>query len=376
MAQLVINVGAAPNDGLGDPIRTAYQKCNTNFSELYSRVQTTPPTTLVGTVGDSAGMYAYDSNYFYYCFADYDGSSIIWAQVTQAGNAAVTQISNGTSAIKIPNINSNAAVDIAGSSNVAIFSTLGFEVTGRISATGNVTGSTIYTTGNVVGALMIASGNVIGGNLTTGGIVSASGNITGNYLIGDGSQLTNIVSSGNTLTGNTLATGIINSSLTSVGILTTLSVSGNVTGGNIRTGGLITATGNVTSGNLLTGGLVSATGNINGNNIISLGSITTGGLEIFSPNYIDVTANALTINLSASTSTNFIVANNTGYTVTVNMPSTPVDGQLTKFTVVGNAITLDAGTGNTNISYVGNTGIGNGARYIYRSFDSTWYRTL
>jgi hypothetical protein len=32
MAALVINVGAAPNDGLGDPLRTAFVKCNTNFS--------------------------------------------------------------------------------------------------------------------------------------------------------------------------------------------------------------------------------------------------------------------------------------------------------------------------------------------------------
>ena len=37
MAQLIINVGPAPNDGLGDPIRTAFQKTNSNFSELYSQ---------------------------------------------------------------------------------------------------------------------------------------------------------------------------------------------------------------------------------------------------------------------------------------------------------------------------------------------------
>ena len=61
MAQQIINVGAAPNDGQGDPIRTAFTKTNSNFSELYSRVQTTPPPTLVGSIGDEAGMYAYDS---------------------------------------------------------------------------------------------------------------------------------------------------------------------------------------------------------------------------------------------------------------------------------------------------------------------------
>ena len=81
MAQQVINVGSAPNDGLGDPIRTAYQKCNTNFSSIYSRYQETVPSTAVGTVGDTAGMYAGDDTNFYYCFADYDGTTEIWRQV-------------------------------------------------------------------------------------------------------------------------------------------------------------------------------------------------------------------------------------------------------------------------------------------------------
>lgn len=36
MPQQVINIGSAPNDGLGDPLRTAFDKCNDNFSELYS----------------------------------------------------------------------------------------------------------------------------------------------------------------------------------------------------------------------------------------------------------------------------------------------------------------------------------------------------
>ena len=78
MAQQTINVGTAPNDGLGDPIRTAYTKCNDNFNELYSRVQVDVPSTSVGTVGDTAGMIAFDSTTLYVCIADYDGSTQIW----------------------------------------------------------------------------------------------------------------------------------------------------------------------------------------------------------------------------------------------------------------------------------------------------------
>lgn len=88
MAKEVINVGVVPNDGTGDPIRTAYIKCNNNFTELYGRLQSVPPTSPVGTAGDFAGMIAVGSNpllpsfgKFYYCIGDYDGSSEIWKQV-------------------------------------------------------------------------------------------------------------------------------------------------------------------------------------------------------------------------------------------------------------------------------------------------------
>jgi len=36
MPQQTINLGTAPNDGTGDPLRDAYDKCNSNFTELYA----------------------------------------------------------------------------------------------------------------------------------------------------------------------------------------------------------------------------------------------------------------------------------------------------------------------------------------------------
>lgn len=35
MSQQIINVGALPNDGTGDPLRTAYQKINNNFTQIF-----------------------------------------------------------------------------------------------------------------------------------------------------------------------------------------------------------------------------------------------------------------------------------------------------------------------------------------------------
>ena len=169
MTQLFI-VTTPQNSGDGTPLATAFNYTNSNFSELYARVQTSPPATLTGTTGDQAGMYAYDPTYFYYCFADYTGNSTIWGQVTQVGNVSISSIVNGTSNVSISGANANATIGINGTSNVAVFSTLGVTVSGIVSA----------------------SGNVRGGNINTAGAVSATGNISGNYILGDGSQLTGL----------------------------------------------------------------------------------------------------------------------------------------------------------------------------------------
>ena len=44
MSQLTIALGTAANDGTGDPLRTAFTKINTNFTELYAT-----SATLTGT---------------------------------------------------------------------------------------------------------------------------------------------------------------------------------------------------------------------------------------------------------------------------------------------------------------------------------------
>jgi hypothetical protein len=53
---------------------------------------------------------------------------------------------------------------------------------------------------------------------------------------------------------------------------TTVSVTGNITGGNILTGGLISATGNITGGNVLGGALYD-----NGTAVLNANSTIDGG---------------------------------------------------------------------------------------------------
>jgi hypothetical protein len=126
MAQQVINIGAAANDGTGDPLRDCFDKINDNFSELYARgpaganfdltdndiaatnsngginlvpngtgkiiveddsvtIQTSrTPASAVGASGDTAGMVAWDASYIYVCSANYDGSTAIWRRAAIA----------------------------------------------------------------------------------------------------------------------------------------------------------------------------------------------------------------------------------------------------------------------------------------------------
>lgn len=127
-----INVGAAPNDGQGDPIRTAFIKCNNDFAELDARAQPNPPVTLVGHTGDQAGFYAYDSTYWYYCFSDYDGNSVIWARIAQTSNVSVDSLTNGNTSVYIPEYNGNIVFTVNGTPNVAVMNQNGLVVNNLI----------------------------------------------------------------------------------------------------------------------------------------------------------------------------------------------------------------------------------------------------
>ena len=61
MGRQIINIGTSPNKGDGEPLRTAFDKINDNFSELYLKVDNL--TGGVGvTVGDIKGsVFADDS---------------------------------------------------------------------------------------------------------------------------------------------------------------------------------------------------------------------------------------------------------------------------------------------------------------------------
>ena len=180
MAQQTINTGTSPNDGTGDPLQTAFDKCNDNFTELYN--------------ADVAGY---------------------------------SNISNGTSNVKIASSGGNVTVGVGGTGNVAVFATTGEYITGLLSVTGNITGGNLSAVNLVINNIASDDSSYvnIADGLTVVGEISATGNITG---------------------GNVLGGANVNAT-THTG--TTVSVTGNITGGNVLFGaGVVSGTGNITGG--------------------------------------------------------------------------------------------------------------------------------
>jgi hypothetical protein len=291
MAQYIIDIGAVPDDGQGDPLRKAFDYTNQNFNQIFaagpvlSNIQignTTITTTILNSnlILSPSGIGRIQLNNTLFPRLDnvydigtptlrfnsiYLGTGGINSQggITTTGNITAgyfigngsqltgivattgSEVVNGNSNINIPSAGSNIFVSVNGTSNVVSFANTGIYVAGQVSATGN---------------------------------------IAGNYILGNGALLTGInIGYGNanvaaylpTYTGNLV-------SLT--GPVTTTA---NVTGGNLRTAGQISATGNITGGNVSTGRLnagyvtvgttVSAIGNIaTSSYFIGDGSLLTG----------------------------------------------------------------------------------------------------
>ena len=126
------------------------------------------------------------------------------------------------------------------------------------------------------------------GTLTTlsvAGNITTTANIAGGFILGNGSQLTGIstgTSNAALLTGTTLSANVVNSSLTSVGTLTA-----------VNTSGAISATGNITGGNL----------NISGN-IVDTGALTiitgTNGNIALAPNGTGIVTTSSALSVSGN----------------------------------------------------------------------------
>jgi len=234
---------------------------------------------------------------------------------------------NGSQLTGISAGNSNSI--ISGNSNVKI-----------VSAGGNVT---IGIGG--IGNIVVVSG---AGEYVTG-VVSASGNITAPYFVGNGSLLTGITTVAAANTAQTV-TANAQANITSVGTLTSLSVTGTVQGGNILTSGIVSSTGNITgnyfigNGSQLTG-LAATYGNAN----------VVANLAALGSNPVSTTGNVTGGNLvtGAQVVASGVIQTGTGFS-TGGYLSVDGDTDLHKTTVTGNLSATGNITANVSSFFIGN----------------------
>jgi len=238
MSQIIINTGNIANDGTGDPLRTAFNDTNNNFTQLFN----------AGPVNSNIAI----------------ANNTI--QVTNT-NGNLRLATNGIGVIVpatniVPDITNTRSIGTATKRFNTVFSQYvdanSATLSGNLYVGGNlnVVGNTITNNysnadiSNLVLTLAVGSSNAVMANGAGIKVASANANFVYNYsantwnstlsitapaFIGDGSQLTNVNATinANNLAGNTLSSSVTNSSLTSFGTVGNMSVAGDVVAGNV-----------------------------------------------------------------------------------------------------------------------------------------------
>jgi len=166
-------------------------------------------------------------------------------------------------------------------------------------------------TGTNMAGNLVSSGNIVitsGGN-TTATITTTGANITGYTTVSGNVTGGNILTAGVvSATGNVTGANFIGNVISPAG--SNVSTTGNVTGGNLLTGGIVSATGNAIGGNIRTAGLITATGNITGGNLLTAGLISATSTITSAANITG--GNILTGGLISATGTITSAANISG----------------------------------------------------------------
>ena len=274
--------------------------------------------------------------------------------------------------------------------------------TGAISISGAITGGTISATTGLGANLSLNGKNLTGtGNINITGSVTATSfgtiNTTGTLLgtqnngglplatffaTTSGSQNSYITVELCRGTNAAPSAVVIGDGLSGMDLF---GYDGSAFSRSVAYGGAVDSNGTVSSG-IVPGKFLavvqsSAAGAVSGSYQIlsfnSLGVLTAPtvsySLEVISPNYVSVaTTSAYT--LSSTQTDNLLLVGTTGLTATINMPVGPVDGQVCRFAVSANTVTLATGSGTVSPSFAGSVNAGTAFRYVYRASATTWYK--
>jgi filamentous hemagglutinin len=290
MAQQIINVGSQPDNGDGDPLRTAFIKTNENFTEIYQ----------AGPVGSNIQI---------------ANNTISTSQLN--GNIILAPRGIGvvqTNSTVMPRLDN--VYDLGTPS--ARYNTL-YLGTGGFDSVGNITGNYFIGNGSLLtGIVAEAPRALIWGN-TNLSIANVNGNIT---LTVTGTNVVTVTPSGLNLNGNinvsqslvatdVQANTVTASSLVSTPLLTVSTISAANGTANIGNVNAVTVnTTNLTASNTVSSLTVLATGNITGN-ILKTGNVTVSDSTITAAG--NITASYFLGNFAGNISGNLTVpGSNTG----------------------------------------------------------------
>jgi len=166
MAQQTINIGTVANDGTGDPLRTAFDKINDNFTELYNDETTAEVNSIIAGTGIS--------------------------------------VDQSTGSVTVTNSSPDQTVTLTASTGMSITGTypsftIASVIEGNATHTGEVTGSTTLTIANDV----IDYDNM-GAEFTTSAVISAS-----DVDFSSAAVFTKTLSANTTLTFSNVQTGMV-----------------------------------------------------------------------------------------------------------------------------------------------------------------------
>ena len=185
------------------------------------------------------------------------------------------------------------------------------------------------------------------GNLTVSGNITANSYVNAAFFTGNGSALTGMNQYSNVQVATYLPTysGYISGTLSTA------------TQANVTTLGILTTV--ITSGNITCAGVVFAN------------SIATD-LYNESINFVNV-ANTYTYSLSTTSTNNILLITANNPTATINMPVNPIDGDVVRISANANVV-LAVGTGNVQPSFAGANILVNPLQYIYSNTYARWFR--
>jgi len=231
----------------------------------------------------STALSVTNSGSLYYLFDQYSGNnptiyavagSTLAFRLAVTGHPFLIQSSGANYSIGLNHVTTAGTVTTAASAQGQVTGTLYWKIPS------NAVGTYTYQC-SVHGGMV---GNIVVSSPTEGSFASLS--VTGNVSGGNITTAGLISATGNISGGNLNVTG----NIVDTGALTIITGSnGNIAlapngTGIVTASGVFSATGNVTGGNLLTAGLISATGNITGGNlntgaqVVATGNITGGNL--------------------------------------------------------------------------------------------------